>query len=145
MSWSEPQILYTRADHFALCVLRTLQLEFKYLSHLTGDIKYADAVENVMDVIRDQSKMDGLVPIMLSTETGQFVSSDIRLGSRGDSYYEYLLKQYLQTNRTEEVYREMYDEAMHGVRKHLIRQGVKQGLIYTSELLPRRQAATGQT
>lgn len=32
-----------------------------------------------------------------SPELGQFVTSAIRLGSRGDSYYEYLLKQYLQT------------------------------------------------
>jgi len=30
-------------------------------------------------------------------DKGQFINSAIRLGSRGDSYYEYLLKQYLQT------------------------------------------------
>lgn len=34
-------------------------------------------------------------------DTGQFMMSEIRLGSRGDSYYEYLLKQYLQTVRDE--------------------------------------------
>jgi hypothetical protein len=41
----------------------------------------------------------------MNPENGQFVPSDIRLGSRGDSFYEYLLKQWLQTNRTENVYR----------------------------------------
>lgn len=30
-------------------------------------------------------------------ENGKFMMSDIRLGSRGDSYYEYLIKEYLQT------------------------------------------------
>jgi hypothetical protein len=29
--------------------------------------------------------------------------SDIRLGSRGDSYYEYLIKEYLQTVRSLEL------------------------------------------
>lgn len=28
---------------------------------------------------------------ILSADNGQFLMSDIRLGSRGDSYYEYLL------------------------------------------------------
>lgn len=32
-----------------------------------------------------------------SPETGKFAIFDIRLGSRGDSYYEYLLKQWIQT------------------------------------------------
>jgi len=34
---------------------------------------------------------------MYSPETGKFAIFDIRLGSRGDSYYEYLLKQWIQT------------------------------------------------
>lgn len=50
---------------------------------------------------------------------------------------EYLLKQYLQTNRTEPVYRTMYDEAMSGTKSNLIQQGVNQGLTYTKELVPR--------
>lgn len=45
---------------------RTLQLEFKYLSEITGDPKYWNRVERVMDVIRDQPKHDGLVPILMS-------------------------------------------------------------------------------
>ncbi len=32
-----------------------------------------------------------------SPDSGKFMMSEIRLGSRGDSYYEYLIKQYLQT------------------------------------------------
>jgi mannosyl-oligosaccharide alpha-1,2-mannosidase len=47
----------------------TIQLEFKYLSHLTGDKKYWDKVENVMERIRqmidDDRTLDGLVPIMI--------------------------------------------------------------------------------
>lgn len=39
----------------------------------------------------------GLLPILLSPYTGEMYLSTIRLGSRGDSYYEYLIKQYIQT------------------------------------------------
>lgn len=43
------------------------------------------------------STQDGLLPIFVEPNTGTFYMSEIRLGSRGDSYYEYLLKQWLQT------------------------------------------------
>ncbi|GAA5950758.1 hypothetical protein JCM8115_004964 [Rhodotorula mucilaginosa] len=122
----------------------TLQLEFKYLSHLTGNRVYRDKVEKVMEVIRAQPSKDGLVPIFMTPDTGSFVLSDIRLGSRGDSYYEYLSKQYFQTNRTEPVYRQMHQVAMRGIAQHLVKKSTTRGLVYTSELLPRRNAATGQ-
>lgn len=71
----------------------TVQLEFKYLSHLTGDKKYWDAAERVMDRLQElvQAKetaaLDGLVPIYIDPHSGNFASREIRLGSRGDSYY----------------------------------------------------------
>jgi mannosyl-oligosaccharide alpha-1,2-mannosidase len=34
------------------------------------------------------------------------------LGAFGDSFYEYLLKSWIQTSRHDAVAREMYDEAM---------------------------------
>lgn len=43
----------------------TLQLEFKYLSQLTGNPTYWHKVEKVMDVIRSQPSKDGLVPIFM--------------------------------------------------------------------------------
>ncbi|BGP14426.1 hypothetical protein JCM10213_004549 [Rhodosporidiobolus nylandii] len=117
---------------------RYLKLEFKYLSHLTGNPVYWEKVEKVMEVIRSQPSKDGLVPIFMRADTGSFVFSDVRLGSRGDSYYEYLLKQYLQTNRTEPVYKTMHDEAMGGIKTHLLKTSPVKGLVYTSELLPKR-------
>ncbi|BGP30573.1 mannosyl-oligosaccharide alpha-1,2-mannosidase [Rhodotorula toruloides] len=118
----------------------TLQLEFKYLSHLTGKKIYWQKVEKVMDVIHKQPNKDGLVPIFMRPDTGSFVFSDIRLGSRGDSYYEYLSKQYFQTNRTEPVYLDMHKEAMGGIKKLLLKKSATKGLMYVSELLPRRKA-----
>ncbi|GAA5975567.1 hypothetical protein JCM21900_002348 [Sporobolomyces salmonicolor] len=121
----------------------TLQLELKYLSELTGNPIYWQKAAKVMRVIRAAPSKDGLVPIFLRPDTGQFVPSDIRLGSRGDSYYEYLSKQYLQTNRTEPVYKEMHDAAMGGIKRHLLKMS-HGGLWYTSELMPRRRRDTGE-
>ncbi|CRK42370.1 hypothetical protein BN1708_016926, partial [Verticillium longisporum] len=98
----------------------TLQLEFKYLAKLTGEKYYWDKVEKVMQVVDDNGAQDGLVPIYIYATSGKFRGSNIRLGSRGDSYYEYLIKQYLQTNKQEPVYQEMWEESLGGVRKHLI-------------------------
>jgi len=99
----------------------TLQLEFKYLAKLTGEKMFWDKAEKVMQVVDENSGgFDGLVPIYLDAATGRFFGQNIRLGSRGDSYYEYLIKQYLQTNKKEKVYEDMWHESLAGVRKHLV-------------------------
>ncbi|CED83787.1 glycoside hydrolase family 47 protein [Phaffia rhodozyma] len=128
----------------SLAEVGSMQLEMKYLSELTGDRIYWDKVERVMDVIRNEPSMEGLYPILLSTETGGFFASEIRLGSRGDSYYEYLIKQYLQTDGHEPVYRQMYDGAMQGIKHKLIYKTKASQLLYTAELGMVRDPKTGQ-
>lgn len=98
----------------------TLQLEFKYLAKLTGEKNYWDKVERVMEIIDDNNAKDGLVPIFIQATNGEYQGENIRLGSRGDSYYEYLIKQYLQTNKKETIYETMWKESLQGVRKHLL-------------------------
>ncbi|KAK4050154.1 mannosyl-oligosaccharide alpha-1,2-mannosidase [Microbotryomycetes sp. JL201] len=122
----------------------TLQLEMRYLSELTGNPIYWQKAEKVIDIIRKLKSKDGLVPIFVSPQSGDFVMSEIRLGSRGDSYYEYLLKQYLQTNRVDRVFKDMHDKAMSGIKRHLLKTSVTENLLYTSELHPRRKREDGQ-
>ena len=98
----------------------TLQLEFKYLAMLTGEKNYWDKAEKVMQIIDDNGVEDGLVPIFIYANFGHFKGDNIRLGSRGDSYYEYLIKQYLQTSKQEPIYLDMWNQALVGVRKHLL-------------------------
>ena len=65
--------------------------------------KCQEAVTEVMNHIHSLPKKAGLVPIFVNAETGQFrPSATITLGARGDSYYEYLLKQWLQSGKTED-------------------------------------------
>lgn len=65
----------------------SLQLEFKYLSLLTGEKNYWERAEKVLQVIDDNGMEDGLVPIFIYPNDGEFRGINIRLGSRGDSYY----------------------------------------------------------
>lgn len=65
----------------------TLQLEMKYLSNLTGRAVYWRKSEKVIQILDDNKMQDGLLPIYVHPDTGKFRGHEIRLGSRGDSYY----------------------------------------------------------
>ena len=58
----------------------------------------------------------GLVPIFINANSGKFRKhSTITFGARGDSYYEYLLKQWIQTGKSIDFLKEDFLEAMKGV------------------------------
>ncbi|OAX80881.1 hypothetical protein ACJ72_04783 [Emergomyces africanus] len=110
----------------------TLQLEMKYLANLTGNEVYWRKAEKVMQVLDDNAMQDGLLPIFVDPQSGHFTTKEIRLGSRGDSYYEYLLKQYLQTS--EPIYLEMWSEALAGIQKNMITTTKYSNLHFVAEL-----------
>lgn len=113
----------------------TVQLEFNYLSYLTGDAKYSVEAMKVLQHIKTLPKVEGLVPIYISPQSGNFSGDNIRLGSRGDSYYEYLIKVWLQQKGTKFSYLyDMYVEAIKGVRHLLVRKSVPNGLLFVGEL-----------
>lgn len=55
------------------------------------------------------------------------------LGALGDSFYEYLLKAWLQSGQTDDEARDMYDEAMSAIMDHMVRKSPG-GLTYVSDL-----------
>ncbi|KAK7717031.1 mannosyl-oligosaccharide alpha-1,2-mannosidase [Botryosphaeria dothidea] len=112
----------------------TLQLEMKYLSNITNRDVYWRKAEQVMKVIDENGAEAGLVPIFVDPHSGKFTSREIRLGRRGDSYYEYLIKQYLQTSEQEPLYSELWEEALAGIRKHLIIPTKEAKLNFVAEL-----------
>ena len=61
-------------------------------------------------------KTQGMVPIFINANTGKFrKGATITLGARGDSYYEYLLKQWIQTGKTINYLRDDFLESVIGV------------------------------
>jgi len=99
----------------------SLVLEFKTLSHLTGSAKYAEAVDNISRAVRGIPKAEGLVSIYLDPRRVS-MHGPVSLGSRGDSYYEYLLKAWLLTGREEAASLSDYVEAMRGLQHRLVQR-----------------------
>jgi len=114
----------------------TIQLEFRDLSRITGNPKYEEAVAKVSEQVHLQPKTSGLVPIYINANTGKFRQySTITLGARGDSYYEYLLKQWVQTGQTLDYLKQDYTESMAGVLNKLVRRTVPNNLVFVGEIL----------
>ena len=62
----------------------------------------------------------------INVDTGRWTKTTLTLGARADSYYEYLLKQWLlsgKSDKPEELrHLRAYEEAMAGVRRKLIKK-----------------------
>ncbi|XP_062310203.1 mannosidase, alpha, class 1B, member 1b [Osmerus eperlanus] len=114
----------------------SIQLEFRELSRLTEDDRYQAAVSEVMKQVHKlEGKQDGLVPMFINTNSGQFTHQGVfTLGARADSYYEYLLKQWIQGGKKEPELLEDYLQAMEGVKKNLLQKSSPKGLTFVGEL-----------
>ncbi|XP_018614917.2 endoplasmic reticulum mannosyl-oligosaccharide 1,2-alpha-mannosidase isoform X3 [Scleropages formosus] len=114
----------------------SIQLEFRELSRLTQDPRYQKAVDEVMKLVHKlDGKHDGLVPMFINTNTGQFTHLGVfTLGARADSYYEYLLKQWIQGGKKETELLEDYMQAIEGVKKNLLKQSSPRSLTFVGEL-----------
>lgn len=85
--------------HSSLSEISSLQLEFRYLSQITNVPKYEETTfqTNVLLHNLTAARPLKLLPAYINPSTKQLEDSIITLGARADSYYEYLLKQYIQT------------------------------------------------
>uniref|UniRef100_A0A7N6ATK4 alpha-1,2-Mannosidase n=1 Tax=Anabas testudineus TaxID=64144 RepID=A0A7N6ATK4_ANATE len=119
-----------------LAEVTSIQLEFRELSRLTQEPQYQEVVNEVMKLVHSlPGKQDGLVPMFINTNSGQFTHKGVfTLGARADSYYEYLLKQWIQGGKTEDNLLEDYLQAVEGVKKHLVRQTGPRRLTFVGEL-----------
>uniref|UniRef100_A0A8C5VDC9 alpha-1,2-Mannosidase n=1 Tax=Microcebus murinus TaxID=30608 RepID=A0A8C5VDC9_MICMU len=114
----------------------SIQLEFRELSRLTGVKKFREAAEKVTKHIHSLSgKKDGLVPMFINTHSGLFTHLGVfTLGARADSYYEYLLKQWIQGGKQETQLLEDYVEAIEGIKANLLQRSEPSKLIFVGEL-----------
>ncbi|XP_054854259.1 endoplasmic reticulum mannosyl-oligosaccharide 1,2-alpha-mannosidase [Eublepharis macularius] len=121
----------------------SIQLEFRELSRLTGEEKFQNAVNGVMQHVHTlPGKNDGLVPMFINTNSGQFTHLGVyTLGARADSYYEYLLKQWIQGGKKENELLEDYVKGIEGVKMHLLRKSQPKRLSFIGELAHGRFSA----
>ncbi|XP_026677052.1 mannosyl-oligosaccharide alpha-1,2-mannosidase IA-like [Diaphorina citri] len=117
-----------------LSELGTLHLEFVYLSDVTGNPIYREKVEKIRSVISSIEKPNGLYPNYLNPKTGHWGQSHISMGALGDSFYEYLLKAWIQSNKEDTEGLKLFDDAMAALMTHTMRRSQKKGLLYFSDM-----------
>jgi len=116
-----------------LSELGTLQVEFRRLARATGKADYARKVEAVIERLEGLRPPSGLYPIYISPDSGTATSTQVTFGALGDSFYEYLLKVWVQGGRTEGMYRRMYDTAMAGLTDKLLKRSTPSRLLYVAD------------
>ncbi|XP_032083199.1 mannosyl-oligosaccharide 1,2-alpha-mannosidase IA-like isoform X2 [Thamnophis elegans] len=129
MSWSWG---WASAGSSILAEFGSLHLEFMHLSELSGNPIYAEKVMNIRKVLNRIEKPHGLYPNFLSPVTGNWVQHHVSVGGLGDSFYEYLIKSWLMSDKQDSEAKTMYDKALEAIEKHLVKKSPG-GLTYIAE------------
>ncbi|XP_038023083.1 mannosyl-oligosaccharide 1,2-alpha-mannosidase IA isoform X5 [Anas platyrhynchos] len=129
MSWSWG---WASAGSSILAEFGTLHLEFLHLTELSGNPVFAEKVMNIRKVLNRVEKPQGLYPNFLSPVTGNWVQHHVSIGGLGDSFYEYLIKSWLMSDKKDSEAKKMYDDALEAIEKHLVRRSAG-GLTYIAE------------
>ena len=116
-----------------LSEMGTLQVEFRYLAHHTQQRQLEQKAMRGLQVLNKRTPSNGLYPIRVSTQDGSFSDGHITFGALGDSFYEYLLKTWVQGGRKETWLRQMYDRAMDGMIKNLLKASSPNSLAFVSD------------
>ncbi|KAM6965224.1 mannosyl-oligosaccharide 1,2-alpha-mannosidase IA [Aplochiton taeniatus] len=110
----------------------TLHLEFMHLSKLSGNPEFAQKVMNIRKVLNRLDKPQGLYPNYLNPNSGQWGQHHVSVGGLGDSFYEYLLKAWLMSDKTDEEAKKLYYDALQAIETNLMRKS-SGGLTYIAE------------
>lgn len=112
--WNLKRLQGTKAaDHTCLAEAGSIQLEWRYLSEHTKDPRYRKVADGAFNAIQGANpNRTGLLPSRLSSPDVQKVTLDWKnsprtVGGEADSYYEYLLKQWLQ-NPDERAFKDLW-------------------------------------
>ena len=106
----------------------SMHLEWATLTARTGNALYEEHTNHVFDAIYDRARESGaprgLFPHMFNPDTGRFAGGVVSFGALGDSFYEYLVKCWrsLGALRRADRWREMFDDAMAGMKSHLLHE-----------------------
>ncbi|XP_035381884.1 mannosyl-oligosaccharide 1,2-alpha-mannosidase IA isoform X1 [Electrophorus electricus] len=123
---------WASAGSSILAEFGTLHLEFVHLTELSGNPIFTEKVMNIRKLLDKIEKPHGLYPNFLSPVSGNWVQHHVSLGGLGDSFYEYLIKSYLMSDRTDEEAKRMYYSALEAIEANLVQKSPG-GLTYVAE------------
>ncbi|XP_056651499.1 mannosyl-oligosaccharide 1,2-alpha-mannosidase IC isoform X2 [Monodelphis domestica] len=110
----------------------SLHLEFLHLTKISGNPVFARKVKNIRRVLNRTEKPKGLYPNFLSPVSGSWVQHHVSIGGLGDSFYEYLIKAWLMSAKTDIEAKNMYYTALEAIETHLLQKS-QEGLTYIAE------------
>jgi mannosyl-oligosaccharide alpha-1,2-mannosidase len=119
--WGQPQLA---SNHVVLAEIGSFSLEFIRLSMLTGDPKWYDAVQRIIEILQQQqqsTRLPGMWPAVVNAQDADFTQHvDYTLGALADSLYEYLPKTYAMVGGLLPIYRDMYEASMDTAMRHVL-------------------------
>ncbi|KAK7531246.1 glycosyl hydrolase family 47 protein [Phyllosticta citricarpa] len=126
--WKPHDALYKKvqfpADSILVVEVTSMALEFTRLSQASGNPKYFDATERVIEVIEKQqnkTRLPGMWPLKCNAKVKDFTADPIfTLGEFSGTTYENLPKIHLLLNGLTSRYRDLYTRAMDTAVKHLL-------------------------
>jgi len=95
----------------------------------------------VMNHLDSMDPSSGLYPLLNNISSGQAHNGDIygvtyTVGASADSFYEYQLKVWLQSNKTDEQARLWYDESVSGIVDYLLMLSEPSKNLYVAQFTP---------
>nr|CAH8873208.1 unnamed protein product [Trichobilharzia regenti] len=109
----------------------TLHMEFKYLSELTGNPVYAEKVDNIRKILQEVDRPNGLFLNYMDPHTKSWCGNEAGLSALGDSFYEYLLKEWIRTGYRDKKALELYNSSLEAFQRvGLFRRSSRDNLLY---------------
>ncbi|KAG9017491.1 hypothetical protein FRB90_001084 [Tulasnella sp. 427] len=126
---------YWGPNRVILAEMGTIQMEYKYLAHLTGDQVYYEKVEHIRKMMHAQiDPTTNLLASFWNYDTGMPAGRKFSIGALADSGYEYVLKQYLLTGKTEKKALEMYLALAQGIIENLLYISPERNLLFATDI-----------
>ncbi|WYZ44251.1 hypothetical protein EsH8_VII_000687 [Colletotrichum jinshuiense] len=102
----------------------SMSMEFTRVAQLTGDFKFYDAIERIKKTFvhtQDNTLLPGMWPNFINVRDDfQTANNVFKLGSAGDSLYEYLPKMHVLLGGLDTAYEKMYKGAAKAAKAHLL-------------------------
>ncbi|KAF9584649.1 hypothetical protein BGW38_005735 [Lunasporangiospora selenospora] len=111
-----------RGGRHSLAEIGTIQIEFTRLSQLTGDPIYENSARKIFEIL-DSAKLElpGLLPPYVEDFDGySYTSYEASVGGLMDSYYEYLLKEWILLGGSAPEYRRNFEASADAILNYLV-------------------------
>ncbi|KZS96517.1 seven-hairpin glycosidase [Sistotremastrum niveocremeum HHB9708] len=144
-AWGVNTVTHRQQNTYSalLAEIGSCQMEYKYLAYLTGRKEYFDTVNDITDRMeRAQLEeeefvrtggLNGMWGTRWDIGSGESVDQYIAVGALADSAYEYLLKGYLLSGRTEKRLLDMYLAASTTALQNLTYISPTRNLLYITD------------